>query len=210
MSTVKLTFVNESNDANNSEIVIFQKNGSATDENLVIAWTVIKNCATGWKHPFNYPATSGAGAKDSWGNQIISPLVASNGDAFKVFKGPSGDQMGLDAAKSKETPANEIRIYNDLEEGAINAQIYKDGRLLLADTGMSPAEFASFSIKPILYIGVVSEVEEGDVMSSAIVSQINTELSLVGVASADIVMTGGGHGTAAEPFQFTLKNVVMA
>jgi hypothetical protein len=60
-----------------------------------------------------------------------------------------------------------------------------------------------------LFIGVVSQVEEGEVMNSAILSDINTELSLLGIQSADIVMTGGGAGPQATPFEFTLENVVM-
>ena len=46
-------------------------------------------------------------------------------------------------------------------------------------------------------------------MNSAIISNINTELSLLGIASADIVMTGGGPGPNSTPFQFTLENVKM-
>ena len=39
-----------------------------------------------------------------------------------------------------------------------------------------------------------------------------TELAgaLLGIASADIVMTGGGPGRNPPPFSFTLENVVMA
>ena len=47
-------------------------------------------------------------------------------------------------------------------------------------------------------------------MNSAIIGDINTEISLLGVASADIVMTGGGPGQNATAFQFTLENVVMS
>jgi hypothetical protein len=65
-------------------------------------------------------------------------------------------------------------------------------------------------MKPTIWIGVVSQVEEGDVMNSAIISDINTELSLLGIASADIVMSGGGAGPSATPFMFTLENIVMA
>ena len=47
-------------------------------------------------------------------------------------------------------------------------------------------------------------------MNSAIISNINTELSLPGIASADIVMTGGGSGANSAPFTFNLENTVMA
>ena len=49
----------------------------------------------------------------------------------------------------------------------------------------------------------------GKLMNSAVISSINTELSLLGIASADIVMTGGGSTKTATPFRFTLENVVM-
>jgi hypothetical protein len=39
---------------------------------------------------------------------------------------------------------------------------------------------------------------------------VNTEISLEGIASADIVMTGGGSGSSAQPFVFSLQNVVTA
>ena len=51
---------------------------------------------------------------------------------------------------------------------------------------------------------------EGQPLNAAIVSSVNTEISLLGIASADIVMTGGGAGPGAKPFVFTLQNVVMA
>jgi hypothetical protein len=35
-------------------------------------------------------------------------------------------------------------------------------------------------------------------------------LSLLGIASADIVMTGGGPGSNAMPFAFSLQNVIYA
>ena len=38
-------------------------------------------------------------------------------------------------------------------------------------------------------------------------AQINTEISLIGIASADLVLTGGGD---SQPYQFTLENVVMS
>jgi hypothetical protein len=47
-------------------------------------------------------------------------------------------------------------------------------------------------------------------MDSAIISNIDTEISLLGLASADIIMTGGGPGQNSTPFEFQLANVVMA
>ena len=48
-----------------------------------------------------------------------------------------------------------------------------------------------------IWIGVVSQIEQGQVMNSAILSDINTEISLLGISRADIVMRGGGAGAVS-------------
>jgi hypothetical protein len=103
-----------------------------------------------------------------------------------------------------------VQLRNDLQKGAINATIYKDGRNLATKTSVAPGQKAVFEFKPTIWIGAVSQVVEGQVMNSAIMSDVNTELSLLGIASADIVMTGGGPGTNSTAFTFNLENVVMA
>jgi hypothetical protein len=103
-----------------------------------------------------------------------------------------------------------MQVSNQLPAGSIDANIYKNGALLTAKTAVLPQQHAIFEFKPTIWIGVVEGVNEGDVLNSAILSQINTELSLTGVASADIVMTGGGPGPNSTPFTFTLENIVKA
>ena len=56
----------------------------------------------------------------------------------------------------------------------------------------------------------MSQVEQGQIINAAIISEVNTEISLLGIQSADIVMTGGGPGADSQPFSFHLENVVMA
>ena len=65
---VQLNFVNQSNDANNSQIVIFQKNVASDFEELAVAWRVIKYCGQGDNHPFTFPLGLQVGASDSYGN----------------------------------------------------------------------------------------------------------------------------------------------
>jgi hypothetical protein len=206
-SAIKLNFINESNDANNSSVVIFQKNVATSFDEIAVAWKVIKNCGTGWQHPFTFPMNFQISASDSWGNAIIQPIDAYNGQLFSVVRAGSGDQLAYfgPAASRKE-----VQLRNDLPLGSINANIFKDGRLLSTKTGVSPGQKAVFEFKPTIWIGVVSQVDEGDVINTAIMSDINTELGLLGVASADIVMSGGGVGAGARRFDFTLSNVKYA
>lgn len=206
MSEIKLNFINESNDQNNSEIVVFQKNVATDFDELSVAWRVIKNCATGWHHEFTYPMQMQISAGDSWGNELNTPLDAENGQMFEVVENTSGSELHYSGpGASKE----EVQLKNSLASGSINAKIYKDGNLLAMTKGVLPEQKAVFEFNPTLWIGVASQVEEGEFMNSAIVSNLNTELTLTGIASADIVMTGGGTGPNATPFVFQLENIVM-
>src|SRR5688572_16641662 len=204
---IQLNFINQSADVNESQIVIFQKNVATGYSEHAVAWTVIQYCGHGDNHPFVYPMTMQVSTSDSYGN-YEPQLNAQPGDAFQVTLTGSGDT--LSKAPTPATSPTEVQVENNLAQGAINAHIYKDGRLLATKTSLAPGQMAAFEFQPTIWIGAVSEVVQGQVMNSAIVDQVNTELSLLGIASADIVMTGGGPGATATPFQFTLQNIVLA
>jgi len=205
-SKIKLTFINRSNDRNKSDIVIFQKNVATSYEEIAVAWKVIQQCGQGFYNKFDYPMTMTVSAGDSWGN--FSPeLPATNGDLFTFGSNGSGDSFQKTGSAAS---SNEIDVLNGLKLGAINVSILKDGKVLAVKTSVAPNQKAVFEFKPTIFIGVVSQVEEGQIMNSAILSSINTELSLLGIASADIVMTGGGPGPTSSAFQFALENVIYA
>lgn len=203
---IKLNLINRSNDTNNSKVVIFQKNAALIGEGPPIAWTVIQNCGPGDRHPFSFPDDLSLSTTDEYGN-ATPPLSAINGQLYRVGSTASGHSLESAGAA---TTSSEIQLSNDLQIGAVNAGIYKSGKLLAAKTPVAPGQQAIFEFKPTIWVGAVSQLEEGQVLNSAIISDVNTELSLLGVASADIVMTGGGPGPASTPFQFNLENVVKA
>ncbi|MCB1053691.1 MAG: hypothetical protein KDC71_24015 [Acidobacteria bacterium] len=206
MQSVALNVINQSNDQNNSEIVIFQKNVATTFDEIAVAWRVIRNLGRGDYHPFTFPLNMTVGSSDSWGN-FTPQLDAYPGQAFQMTLQPSGDVLSYQGAATSPT---EVQVNNNLPSGAINANIFKNGKLLATKTSIAPGQKAVFEFKPTIFIGVVSQVQEGQIMNSAIISQINTEISLLGIASADIVLTGGGPGPNSSPFEFSLNNVVMA
>jgi hypothetical protein len=198
---IKITFINQSYDQNNSKIVIFQKNVATNFGEVAVAWRVIENCGRNWTHRFAYPMDFQVAAMDSYGN-ISDMKSAVNGQKWDVIRSTSGDILSLDAAQASSL--TEVEVKNLLPTSSIDAQIYKDGKLLATKTGVSPQQKAVFQFNPTIWVGVVSEVEEGEVMDSAILSDINTELSLLGLTSANLIMTGGGIGPSAVPFKFTL------
>ena len=202
MSDIKLNFINQSNDKNNSSVVIFQQNVATGFDEIAVAWKVIENCARLDNHPFTFPMDYTANVEDSWGNPT-SKIEVNTGSLYKTSMTPGGLTL---AYATPATSINEIQVRHELNKGAINENIFKDGKLLATKTAVTSMQKAVFEFKPSIWIGVVSGVGEGDIMNSAIIQSINTELSLLGVQSADIVMTGGG----TKPFEFTLKNIVKA
>ena len=223
---INLNFINQSNDSGNSSVVIFQKNeadnfdalsdaptGAVFQKKAVpgfggmaVAWQVIRNCTQGGNHPFVFPESIYVGASDSYGN-FTPQLAARSGQLFEMVQTSSGDQLKLAGAA---TSPSEVHVRNAMPQGAVDANIYRGGLLLATKTAIAPQQKAAFQFKPTIWIGVASQVAEGQVMNSAILSQVNTELSLLGIASADIVMTGGGTGPSSTPFQFALANLVTA
>lgn len=204
MEKIKLNFINRSNDTNNSSVVVFQKNAATDFDELAIAWTVIQNCGRLDNHPFTYPLNFQVAAGDSYGN-YTPQLTAYDGQAFDMIMSTSGDILELSSQPS--VSPTEVEVRNNLSRGAISANCYRDGKLCATMPGLAPGQKAVFEFQPRIYIGVVSQIEQGDVMNSAIISQINSEINLFGITSADIVMTGGGPGASSTPFNFTLENI---
>lgn len=201
---IKLTFKNESQDANNSSVVIFQKNVGESQDKTAVAWKTIKNCGAGDYHSFTFPVKFEVGATDSNGNSMPTQ-TATPGEMYEVDKDDSGHI--LRKTSQPASSPNEVELRNNLSTGPISATIYRDGKLLAMKKFVGPQEKATFKFLPTIWIGVVSEIEEGDIIDSAVIEMINTELSLLGISSADIVMTGGGGGSEATPFNFSLQNV---
>ena len=204
--TIKLNLVNNSADCNNSQILIFQKNVATTFAEIAVAWRVIENLGNGWNHPFTYTYGLEVGASDSYGNQV-PPQSTDNGQLWTVVKACSGDQI---SRRDRPRAPARCRFSTAWPWGAISANIYRDGNLLATKTGVAPGQKAVFAFKPVIFLAVVSQIEEGDILDSAIISSANAQLSLFGIASADIVLTGGGPGKSSTPFTFTLANVVYA
>lgn len=202
---IQLNLINRSNDANNSQVVIFQRNPTAGVHALPVAWQVLGPLGQGHAFPFVYPLSTGISSMDSWGN--YTPMMpVENGQLYGLANTNSGDVLSLLGAASSP---REIQCRNDLAQGAIVVGLYKSGKLWQQSASIPPGQTAVFASEPTLIIGVVPEMQEGEVMDSAILSDINTELSLLGIAKADIIMTGGGPGETSTPFQFTLDNIVM-
>jgi hypothetical protein len=133
-------------------------------------------------------------------------LPAKSGQQFCVSRTSNGDTLSYDD-REPTTNERELVLRNDLSSGAINALVYRSNRLLAQRTSVVPGQTAEFEFNPTIWIGVAEFIVQGQLMTSSTSEAIDTEISLLGVASADIVLTGGGDEGSP---QFSLQNVVMA
>ncbi len=207
--SIQLRFINRSEDNGTPDILLFVKNTAPDLDALAVAWKVIRYCGRNCYHPFVYPSEMEAGIGDEFGNH--SPrLTAHGGERFAVqprIAGQSGRQGRILRLLCRAPGRTDIELKNDLPRGAVDANVYLGGRLLATKKNVAPQQKAVFAFNPALLICTAAQIEEGDSISSAIVSGTTTELFLAGIASADIVMTGGGTGDGATDYQFNLENI---
>jgi len=203
MDKIRLSIINRSNNVSNLNIVIFQRNFAQEFGEVAIAWKVIRNPGLEEKYTFTFSTSVNVTASDKYGN--FSPsLFAYNGAAYEMVQNTSGDVLQLSSVPA--TNPNQFEVKNAHAHSGYSAHCYRDGSLIAKRTEMRPNETAVFEFKPQFFIGVVPDVEQGDVLDAVLISQINTQINLFGVTSADIVMTGGPGSNDGE-FSFTLENI---
>lgn len=201
MSIIKLNFVNKSADTKNTPIVLYYKDNHANAD--LIAWKVIENCGNGDNHPFEYDLQIKIAAGDSWGN--FSPqLNAYKGQAFRMKSETYGNVMENDGPSSNP---DQISLKNDLYLGAISANIINNKSLLFRIKNIVPQQKAVFEFKSTLFIAAIPYAVEGEAINLEFLPNVETQINLQGIDSADIVMSGGGIGPEATAFTFTLENL---
>lgn len=203
---VRLNFINHADDPNHSQLLIFGRNPETSLDEIAAAWTVIADFRPSMTYAVLYPADTGISVQDGFGN-FTPMLPAAPGQHFRVAE--SEDGLIVEQAVAAGPP-DQITLANQLRQGAVHVGLYKDKRLYLAERNLLPEQTAAFRLRPTIWVGVASQSPLDAGSNSAILSSVATEISLLGVASADIVMTGGGTGANAGPLAFTLENVVMA
>lgn len=200
MNSISLNLINRSEELNDPRIVIYQKNSASSSE-LAVAWKVVQHLGRGSTHPFVYEMSTQVGASDSFGN-FTPKFLATPGQSFKLVRTASGDELTADDRTAEN---HEIDVYNELPKGAIMAYIYRSSSIV-AEAGMvNPGDKASFKFNPSIYVCINDDVEEGAVFAIDD-RMLPYEVALLGIASADIVMRGGGQ----VPITFSLENVVLA
>lgn len=205
MSRIQLTLVNYSASGSNPEVVIIQKNQVSLRNGKTIAWRVFNKLAPSQHVLFFYCTNFTIGCSDDYGNH--SPQSAAiPGKLYSVLRTDAG--IGLKLSGNAFAP-DEIDISNNLSGGATNAWVFNEGLKMAGAADIVPGQTVNFHFIPQIWVGVASEaIIQGQELDGATISEIASEINLGGIRSADLVMTGGGKGPSAQPYRFTLENVV--
>jgi len=168
----------------------------------VIAWRVIAGCKPGQSYSFKFSHELAISASDMYGT-FTEQQPATNGQRFTLEQLPGGKGLTADTTGHPRR----VSFVNGLNEPA-TVNLYRNDRLVGMAAGIGSGREVSFQLADSLWIGAVYYIEEGVIIIPAILEDVKQKLILTGVASADIVMTGGGPGREAKPFAFELENVV--
>ncbi len=191
---VHLNVIDQTDDVDGVAVVLYRPNllGSVEQD---VAWTILELQGPGDSQQLTLGALS-VGATDSFGDQTAQ-LSANPGSSFQVVDDSSGTTLVATASSGTE----QISISSGLGQGVLDAEVYENGKLLSVATGVMPGNTAVFRYASSIWIGSASQFVQGEIMQGE--PSDATELDLEGVASADLVVTGGG----GQPYSFTLQNV---
>ncbi len=203
MATPQINIINNTVDNDALNLAIYQKYDSlnsgmeGVEERSVIAWKVIKIVDINTSHSFTISTEMHVTVEDENGN-VSDPQATEGGVKWNAVSVSAGTMLVNDIASGSN--ASEIQIYNGLDEGAINASIYKDNKLLATQMNIAPQQSTAFAFEPTIWVGVVPQAVEGEIIDPLVLSTITTEISLLGITNANLILTGG----SGNPYLFSL------
>jgi hypothetical protein len=103
---------------------------------------------------------------------------------------------------ASQTTAIEVNC-NVRVEGGVAAQLCKSGKVMMTKNIVAYGQKATFVLHPKLYWGIASEIQEGALISSAVLNTDNFfEQDVEGVSSVDVVL----RGNPKDGYRFNLEN----
>jgi hypothetical protein len=199
---VKITYINKTMNPDKPTIFLFARNLVPRFDVLThgIAWRALARIGKGSYSEFIYPAATSVRAL--WGDGYRTrSLEAETGKRYTV-KEESGGIVLIPTGNAAHTHAIEISSRVKVD-GGIQAQLCKDGKVLLEKKAVAYEQKATFILRPALYWGMAAEIREGQGIGSAI---LNTDRffqqDIDGVTWAMVTLTGN----TKEGYQFRVEN----
>ncbi len=201
-NSVKITYVNESANQDLPKIFLFLKNEIPTFDALRdgVAWRVIEDVGRGSSCEFNYPLETAVRASWNNGTCLTALLDSSIGRRYCVTEDDTGIVIAADGDAGN---TRSIDVVNDIRvSGGVSADLYKDGKLMMRKNVVAYGQKATFVLHPKLYVGLASEIQEGSLLSSAVLDSDHFhELNVEGLTELKFALTGN----AKDGYQFVIK-----
>ncbi|HEY0061179.1 MAG TPA: hypothetical protein VGC21_03595 [Telluria sp.] len=197
---IALSIQNDSS-ATAPTLVLFCCSGATSAP--AIAWKVIRNCPSGWRHPFVFSSTAELDISDAHGNHV-TPLAARHGMVFALLP----EWRGRRLIRCRSSCASDrIVVRNDMKSGAVHANLYRNKRLF-SRIRLAPGSVGQLACVPTLWVGIAEAVSEGGAFLPQQLCPDAKAFCLQGLGSAVLVLREQPDGSGN--YQIALERQVPA
>jgi len=200
---IKITYTNKSMNKDLPTVFVFTKNETPTFDVLKegVAWRTIPNIGRGSSSSFVFPVVTEVGATWQDGMNKTQILSSDIGKRYTVSQNDTGIVL---AANGNASDTKSIDVNNDANiQDGVSASLYKDGKLMLTKKIVGYGQKATFVLKPKLYWGIASEIQESELINSAVLNTDSFfEQDLEGVTEVNISL----NGNAEEGYTFRIDS----
>ncbi|WP_068475037.1 hypothetical protein [Saccharicrinis aurantiacus] len=195
MSTeIKITYTNKSMNKDLPTVFVFTKNEIPTFDALKegVAWRIIPDIGRGSSSSFVFPISTEVGATWQEGVNKTQILLSDIGKRYTVSKNDTGIVLAQNGNAS-DTKSIEVNNDANIPDG-VSASLYKDNKLMMTKKIVGYGQKATFVLKPKLYWGIASEIQEGELINSAVLNTDHFfEQDLEGVSEVNISLNGNAE-----------------
>ncbi|WDV46469.1 hypothetical protein PV797_01935 [Clostridiaceae bacterium M8S5] len=206
-SDVKITYINKSMNKDLPKIFIFTKNETPTFDALKdgVAYKVIEDVGRGSSCDFIFPIKTSVAATWDNGSCKTQELTAQIGEAYIVEKNNTGIVL-KNNGPAKDTKSIDV-INNIHVNNGISVNFYKkdgnESKKMITKDIVGYAQKATFVLHPKLYWGIASEIQEGELISSAVLDSDHFhEIDLENISK----MTVSLNGNAKDGYEFKVES----
>ncbi|HEX6096875.1 MAG TPA: hypothetical protein VF432_11170 [Thermoanaerobaculia bacterium] len=191
-NNISIRYENHSSDTV-SDVLVFTKNTRADLDALPpTAWQVISRVGYNGYHQFVYTIDTKIAVAWDGGNTGVMPSDTSEGTVWSLTT--VGNDYELQQS-GLATLTNEIDVINDVHvDNGIAVTLLKDGKPIMTQPLVAYGEKAEFGLMPKIYVGLVSNIIEGETLKSAVMSKDFTMFDLTGLKSFTFGLFGDLKG----------------
>jgi hypothetical protein len=191
---IKITYTNKSMNKDLPTIFVFTKNEIPTFDALKegVAWRTIPDIGRGSSSSFVFPIVTEVGATWQDGMNKTQILESNIGKRYTVSQNDTGIVL---TANGNASDTKSIDVNNDANiQDGVSASLYKDNKLMLTKRIVGYGQKATFVLKPKLYWGIASEIQESQLINSAVLNTDSFfEQDLEGVTEVNISLNGNAE-----------------